>query len=167
MSVEAAVGLGSNEGDRRAHLRAGIALLRQLARDGRVEVSPFYETAPVDCPPGSADFLNAVAVFETDLEPEALLARMLALEAGRGRPARRSRNAPRPLDMDLLYVGSIRRDGPALTLPHPRLASRRFVLQPLCDLRPDLVLPGQSKTVKELLASLPEEGIVRRAQSHG
>lgn len=161
--MEAAVGLGSNQGDRFGHLRAGIAFLKTLATDRRVEVSSLYETAPVDCPPGSADFINAVVVFQTDGSPEDLLARMLAFEWERGRPEHRARNAPRPLDMDLLYYGDIVRVTPALILPHPRLASRRFVLQPLCDLRPELVLPGQGSTVKELLAALPEQGIVRCA----
>lgn len=161
--MEAAVGLGSNQGDRFAHLRAGIAFLETLACDGRVEVSAFYETAPVGCPPGSGKFVNAVAIFQTDQSPEDLLARMGAFELARGRPARRTRNAPRPLDLDLLYLGDRVRDSADLTLPHPRLASRRFVLQPLCDLRPELVLPGQGSSVKELLAALPEEGIVRCA----
>lgn len=161
--MEAAVGLGSNQGDRFGHLRVGIAFLKTLATDRRVEVSPLYETAPVDCPPGSADFINAVVVFQTEGSPEDLLARMLAFEWERGRPEHRARNAPRPLDMDLLYYGDIVRATPALILPHPRLASRRFVLQPLCDLRPDLILPGQGSTVKELLAALPEQGIVRCA----
>ena len=164
--MEAGVGLGSNQGDRFAHLRAGIAFLRTLARGGRVEVSPFYETAPLDCPPGSGNFVNAVVVFQTDRSPEDLLAQMRSFEMKRGRPTCRARNAPRPLDMDLLYLGDSVRDSADLTLPHPRLASRRFVLQPLCDLRPELVLPGQGSRVKELLAGLPEEGIVRCVESH-
>lgn len=164
--METAVALGSNLGDRAAHLRAGITFLEGLSRDGRAEVSPFYETVPMGCPPGSGAFLNAVAIIDSGLAPEALLARMLEFERALGRPERRARNAPRPLDLDLLYCGDMIRDTAALALPHPRLASRRFVLQPLCDLRPGRVLPGQERTVRELLAALPEEGILRCDPSH-
>jgi len=164
--METAVGLGSNQGDRVGNLRAAITLLEGLAADGRVEVSPFYETAPVNCPPGSADFLNAVVVFKTRERPEELLALMQRFEGDLGRPRERTRNAPRPLDMDLLYVGPLKIESPDLILPHPRLTSRRFVLQPLNDLRPDAILPGQVKTVNQLLAALPQEGIIRCAKSH-
>lgn len=164
--MEAAVGLGSNQGDRAAHLRAGFGFLATLAEAGRVAASPWYETAPVDCPPGAAPFFNAVAVFDTAIGPEALLDRLRDFEAGRGRPAQRERNAPRPIDLDLLYLGALSRAEPDLTLPHPRLAERRFVLQPLCDLRPDLVLPGRSRTVRQLLEALPEGGILRRVTDH-
>lgn len=164
--MEVAVGLGSNKGDRAANLRAGIAFLERLSDDGSIEVSSFYDTAPVDCPPGSQDFINAVVLLNTSKQPEELLRRMQEFERELGRPMQREKNAPRALDMDLLYAGDITRTGPELMLPHPRLVSRRFVLEPLSDLRPDLVLPGQAKTVKQLLAALPPEGVTRRAESN-
>ncbi len=157
MHVPVGIALGSNLGDRQAELDAGIALLASLAVDGRVLTSERLETEPVDCPEGSRPFLNAVAEIEVDtasLPPQMLLARLQAFEVERGRSAAGLYHAPRPLDLDLLYYGARIVDEPGLTLPHPRLTGRRFVLQPLAQIRPDLVLPGQSKTVRELLAAL-------------
>jgi 2-amino-4-hydroxy-6-hydroxymethyldihydropteridine diphosphokinase len=111
---------------------------------------------PVDCPPGSASFLNAVAEIQVDpaqLSPSGLLARLQAFEIERGRPAQHGRNTPRPLDLDILYFGDLVLKEAGLTLPHPRLVDRLFVLQPLAELRPALVLPGQTSTVRELLAA--------------
>jgi 2-amino-4-hydroxy-6-hydroxymethyldihydropteridine diphosphokinase len=128
------VGLGSNVGDREEHLRAGLIA---MARDGvsPVAISSVWETEPVDGA-GPAWFLNMVARVDTQLTPEAVLAVLLAAERERGRE-RRSANAPRELDLDLLTLGTLRRDTPALTLPHPRLGSRRFVLAPLAELAPE------------------------------
>jgi len=161
--MQTGIALGSNLGDRLARLRAGRDFLLGL-HVGPVPaaVSAVYETDPVDCPPGSAPFLNAVAVISTALEPSRLLARLAAFERELGRPARRAHHAPRPLDLDILYAGSTVLAGPDLTLPHPRLARRRFMLQPLAELRPQLVLPGQTRTVAALLAALPDQPGVRR-----
>ena len=126
-----------------------------MASLGRIlAVSPFYETEPVDCPPGSGAFLNGVAIMEWQGGPHELLERLREIECALGRPAQREWHAPRPLDLDILYAGEAVMDTPDLILPHPRIAQRRFVLEPLADVRPGLVLPGQTRTVAELLALL-------------
>lgn len=128
------VGLGSNLGDREAHLRAGILA---MARGGvrPVAVSSLWETEPVH-DAGPEWFLNMVARVETALSPEEVLAVLLAAESERGRKRDRP-NAPRELDLDLLLLGNFERDTPGLTLPHPRMRSRRFVLAPLAELAPE------------------------------
>jgi 2-amino-4-hydroxy-6-hydroxymethyldihydropteridine diphosphokinase len=151
------IALGSNLGDRHAELDAGISFLRDLSLHQRLRESPRIETAPVDCPPGSQDFLNSVAEIELDPEimpPRKLMLRLQAFERERGRPQEREINAPRPLDLDIIYYGDRIIEEPDLVIPHPRASQRRFVLQPLSHLRPDLVLPGQTKTVRELLDSI-------------
>jgi 2-amino-4-hydroxy-6-hydroxymethyldihydropteridine diphosphokinase len=160
--VQTGLALGSNLGDRLALLRAGRDFLLALHEGPEAAaVSAVYETDPVDCPPGSSAFLNAVVIISTALAPAALWARLAAFERQLGRPARRAHHAPRPLDLDILYSGAALLDSPELVLPHPRLAGRRFVLQPLAALQPRLVLPGQTRTVGELLAALPAEPAVR------
>ena len=149
--------LGSNLGDRWSHLRAARDFLAARHEGaGPPAVSPVYETDPVDCPPDSAPFLNAVMEIMTSLPPEDLLAASDTFELQLGRGAQRARNAPRPIDLDILYAGDRQIDATRLTVPHPRLTQRRFVLQPLADLRPDLVLPGQTRSIADLLAVLPE-----------
>jgi 2-amino-4-hydroxy-6-hydroxymethyldihydropteridine diphosphokinase len=155
------IALGSNLGDRAAEIDAGFAFLQSLAADGSMLRSTVIETAPVDCPPGSAPFLNAVAEIEVDastLPPARLHARLKEFEGERGR-LREARNSPRPLDLDLLYFGDVVLNSPDLVLPHPRAAQRRFVLEPLAELRPGLRLPGQTRTVRELL----EDGVASRS----
>lgn len=160
--MQVGIALGSNTGDRLAHLQAGRELLVRLHGGARpAAVSPVYGTDPVDCPPGSDAFLNAVVEIETTHPPEELLRTFATLESQRGRPAARASNAPRPLDLDILYAGETVRQTAALTLPHPRLHLRRFVLQPLCDIRPHLQLPGFDRPVSALLDALPEEPAVR------
>ena len=151
--MECGIALGSNYGDRSDHLRAAVEELRKV--DPHLEVSPVYETAPVDCPDGSGAFLNAVAVLAWAGTPPSLLHWLRGIECRLGRPAVRDKNAPRTIDLDILYAGNEAVTGEELTLPHPRLHERRFVLQPLCDLRPDLVLPGFTKTIRQLLEELP------------
>jgi 2-amino-4-hydroxy-6-hydroxymethyldihydropteridine diphosphokinase len=158
MIVPVGIALGSNLGDRSAELDAGISLLRFLAANHEVRESPRIETAPVDCPPGSPPFLNSVAEIDVDtvfLPPLNLLACLQEFEMERGRSPLRDVNAPRPLDLDIIYYGVERFDQMGLIIPHPRAHLRRFVLEPLSHLRPDLVLPGQSKTVRELLEGQP------------
>jgi 2-amino-4-hydroxy-6-hydroxymethyldihydropteridine diphosphokinase len=157
--VECGIALGSNTGDRLAHLRAALEELR--AADPHLEVSPVYETAPVDCPAGSGAFLNAVAIVRWSGTPEALLEWLRGIESRLGRPRERAKNSPRSIDLDILYAGDAMLRTPELILPHPRLHERRFVLQPLCDLRPALLLPGMSGTVAELLAALPPGAVTR------
>jgi 2-amino-4-hydroxy-6-hydroxymethyldihydropteridine diphosphokinase len=156
MRIPAGIALGSNQGDRAAEIEAGFGFLCTLAVDGRVLRSPVIETAPVDCPPGSALFLNAVAEIQLDpaaLPPGDLLRRLQDFETERGRPRDHAHHAARPLDLDILYYGVRAVQTPELTIPHPRLTERRFVLEPLAHLRPDLVLPGQTRSVSELLAA--------------
>jgi 2-amino-4-hydroxy-6-hydroxymethyldihydropteridine diphosphokinase len=132
MSWSVAVALGSNLGDRGWFLRRAIHELRSAIHV--VRVSSFIETDPVDAPPGSPRFLNAVVVGSTELGPEELLEALLAIEARLGR-RRTIRNAPRVIDLDLIVHSAHRMRTPALTLPHPRFRQRQFVLGPLRELR--------------------------------
>lgn len=133
------VALGANLGDARATVRAALQALDGLAGTRLVRSSALYRSAPVDAT--GPDFINAVAEVATALAPEALLDALQAVELrfGRERPYR---NAPRTLDLDLLLHGSTRLQTPRLVLPHPRLHQRAFVLVPLVELAPELVLPG-------------------------
>ncbi|MDW8309504.1 MAG: 2-amino-4-hydroxy-6-hydroxymethyldihydropteridine diphosphokinase [Verrucomicrobiales bacterium] len=156
-SVEslAFVALGSNLGDAVQNVRAAIQRLAELSA-APVRVSSLWRTAPVDCPPGSPPFVNALVALtpRPGETPESLLLKLQALECEFGRVRSGARNAPRPLDLDLIAFGDETRCTAALTLPHPRAHLRRFVLQPLSEIAPDLVLPGQTRTVAELLAAL-------------
>lgn len=134
------LGLGSNVGDRHAHLRGAIALLGE--RGVEVEaVSSAYETEPVGEVLDQPDFLNAAIRIRTGLEPLELLDACKAVEAERGRASGGPRHGPRPLDVDLLLLGDLELREELLTLPHPEVSSRRFVLVPLLELDPDLALP--------------------------
>ena len=126
--------------------------------------SSLWQTSPVDCPPGSPPFVNAVAALVpfADETPESLLHKLRALEKKSGRAPKKVLNEPRPLDLDLIAFGAETRNTPELILPHPRAHLRRFVLQPLSEIAPDLILPGQSETVSQLLAGLPETETVTR-----
>jgi len=160
--VKTGVALGSNLGERRALIAAGRDFVIGLHEDSPSPLcSGLYETEPVGCAPGTAAFLNAVVEIETSLEPLELLQRLRAYERTLGRAEDRAKNSPRELDLDLLYMGNVRLDSPALVLPHPRMTSRRFVLQPLADIRADLILPGQTTSVVLLLSALPPEPAVR------
>lgn len=155
--VRAGIALGSNLGDRMAHLAAALEGLRGLNAVGSVEVAPVYQTVPRFCPPGSPDFLNTVVEIAWAGAAAALLERTRALETALGRVRGGMRNAPRTIDIDLLYVGGEVVDTTDLVLPHPRIGERRFVLQPLADIRPELVLPGWSVTVADLLEALDND----------
>ena len=134
--MRAFLGLGSNLGDRWAHLRQAVASMPDV-----VAVSPVYETSPVGGPPGQGPYLNCVVELDTELEPRQLL----ELAHGLERAAQRERGerwGPRTLDVDVLLVGDLAVDDPDLTVPHPRMYERRFVLAPLADLAPELVPAG-------------------------
>ena len=137
------IGLGSNLGDRRAHLRAAVDQLE--AAGDVVAVSPLYETEPVGGPPDQQDYLNLVVELRTADSPRILLERCRALEtsAHRDRSETAERWGPRTLDADLLWVEGEHVDDSDLTVPHPRMWERRFVLAPLADLAPDLVTETQ------------------------
>jgi 2-amino-4-hydroxy-6-hydroxymethyldihydropteridine diphosphokinase len=151
------IALGSNLGNSAAELDAGFEFLHDLSVDGRVRESQRVTTVPVDCPPGSPHFLNAFAEIRVDTDdwpPRKLLEKLQAFERERGRPADHEINAPRPLDLDIIYYACLEMKEPGLVIPHPLATQRRFVLEPLSHLRPDLVLPGQTRTVRELLEKM-------------
>ena len=145
-----AVALGSNQGDRIAHLTYAVSALESLL-DG-MRVSPFLETAPVDVPP-QPPYLNGAAVGTCNLSPPALLARLMRIERARGRE-RPYPGAARTLDIDLVLMGHLAGRWPDLELPHPRFRRRRFVLEPLAAIAPDLEDPVTGRSVRELLADL-------------
>ena len=153
MHRQAWIGLGSNLGDRRAILDEALAALAALPGVDVVAVSSFHETRPVGGPPGQGAFLNAAAALETTLDPHRLLAELQRIEAGAGR-VRVVRWGERTLDLDLLIFGDAILDTPSLTLPHPRLAFRRFVLAPLAEIAPGRFDPTTGRTVADLLARL-------------
>jgi 2-amino-4-hydroxy-6-hydroxymethyldihydropteridine diphosphokinase len=149
------IALGSNLGDRAANMQRGIKLLMECVPGIRLNASaPVYETEPVDCAPGTQAFLNTVIEVSADCTPQELHSHLKAIEHALGRPEQRERNSPRTLDLDLLYADDVVSDDPDLILPHPRMHLRRFVLEPLANIRPELILPGQQVSVAELLAGL-------------
>lgn len=153
--VSAYIALGSNLGARLRHLAAGVSTLRSLAVDGQVNCSAVYETDPVGYLNQSA-FLNMVVKIETTLSAHQILASLLDAESSEGR-VRTIRNGPRTLDMDLLLYGEEQIDDEALQVPHPRMVLRAFVLCPLADIAPDLVL-GDGFKVADLAKQLALEG---------
>jgi len=154
----AGIALGSNLGDRLAHLRAAFACLLEIATPGEpVLTAPVYQTAPRACPPGSPDFLNTVIEITVSGGPLELLEKTRAIEQQLGRVRSVERNVPRVIDIDLLYFGGEMISRDTLELPHPRIGERRFVLQPLAEIRPELVLPGRTHSVAELLALLSQD----------
>jgi 2-amino-4-hydroxy-6-hydroxymethyldihydropteridine diphosphokinase len=156
--METGVSLGTNLGDRLANLiraRREIAGLPGVRITGQGRV---WETEPVGVAPEHRArlFLNTVLVVECASEPAAFAADLRRIEDTMGRVRTADRNAPRVIDLDLLYADGLRIASPDLTVPHARLFERRFVLQPLCDVRPDLILPGRTAPVRDLLLALPE-----------
>ena len=143
-----AVALGSNLGDRRSHLDFAVSRLRSHSPDLRV--SSYYETDPVGVPGPQPPFLNGAAVGSTELSARDLLDALLAIEAERGRE-RPHPGAARTLDLDLVLYGDCVLDEPGLIVPHPRFRERRFVLEPLAEVAPDLVDPVTGDTVEKLL----------------
>lgn len=153
--VLAVIALGSNVGDSPAILARAIERLEVFSTLPLLK-SSFWQTTPVDCPPGSPPFVNAVIGLaprhgET---PESLLEKLLLLEKEFGRTVKKVVNEPRRLDLDLIAFGQETRGSKQLILPHPRAHMRRFVLQPLSEIAPDLVLPGQRSSVATLLTVL-------------
>lgn len=140
-------------------MEEAFCFLQSLSKSGHFLHSSLWKSEPVDCPPGSGEFLNAVAEIDWEGSPEELLASLLGFErrAGRLPSEKRPRNSPRPIDLDLLYCGDLVRNDPELILPHPRLAGRIFVLGPLAEIKPQLRLPGFSCTVKDLYHGIIED----------
>jgi 2-amino-4-hydroxy-6-hydroxymethyldihydropteridine diphosphokinase len=161
------VALGSNLGDRLANLRAARERIVDLAGvQPPVLSSAIYETEPVGCEPGAAKFLNAVLEFDYEGDPTSLLEQFIRIEQALGRKRDHPKNVSRAIDIDLLYYGDRKIQDERLQLPHPRMHLREFVLRPLADIRPALVLPGQTKTVHELLKELKKSSqVVRFAEN--
>jgi 2-amino-4-hydroxy-6-hydroxymethyldihydropteridine diphosphokinase len=158
MTVRAFVGIGSNVGDREGWCRAAGDRLSRLPRTRLVRVSSLLETAPAEGVQGGA-FLNAAAEIETDLPPRELLQALRGIEVALGRTAERPRGAARTIDLDLLLYGTLQLDEPDLVIPHPRMAGRRFVLQPLASIAPDVRHPLLQVSVSELLRRLEDGGV--------
>ena len=154
------VGLGSNEGKRVATLRRALYQL-SLAFGAPLDHSGVYLTAAWG-ETDQADFLNLVATYSSDRPPLEILHTLLRIEHSAGRRRRRKRWGPRTLDLDLLVYGPYQLDTPALQLPHPRLAERNFVLAPLAELHPDLLIPGYTETVRTLYTNSPDPLAVER-----
>ncbi len=153
----AAVALGSNLGDRHAHLDFAVSQLRTLLAG--LKVSRYYETTPVDVPHPQSMFLNAAVTGGTALTARGLLDALLGIEHARDRQ-RPYVNAPRTLDLDLVLVGDMVIDEPGLRVPHPRFRERRFVLEPLAEIGPDLRDPVTGRTVAELFERIRKDGVV-------
>ena len=149
--VIAAVALGSNLGDRAGHLNYAVSRLRQLL--GALRVSRFHDTVPVGATGPQPLFLNAAAIGQAAMPARELLETLLTIEEERGRE-RPYPNAPRSLDLDLILFGDATIDEPGLIVPHPRFRERRFVLEPLAEIAPDMKDPVTGKTVSELLMSV-------------
>ncbi|MGI6087944.1 MAG: 2-amino-4-hydroxy-6-hydroxymethyldihydropteridine diphosphokinase [Kiritimatiellia bacterium] len=155
--MEAGLSLGSNLGDRLANLCAArdrIAACNDLAL---IAQSPVYETEPADVPDAyrNMNFLNAVLIVKTTLSAGLLLLLLQEMERAIGRRPQKTRNAPRIIDIDIIYAGRQSVQDVDLVIPHPRWQYRRFVVQPLCDVRSDLWLPGQIASLPDILANLP------------
>ncbi|WP_445258432.1 2-amino-4-hydroxy-6-hydroxymethyldihydropteridine diphosphokinase [Nocardioides aurantiacus] len=152
------ISIGSNLGERRVNLQGAVDALADTPEVWVTEVSGVYETAPVDAPEGSREFLNAVLLFDTTLSARTLLERALAVEAAYGRERSGVANEPRTLDVDLVVLGDRRADEPDLQLPHPRAAERSFVLVPWLALEPDAEIPGVGP-VAELVEKTGRDGV--------
>jgi 2-amino-4-hydroxy-6-hydroxymethyldihydropteridine diphosphokinase len=165
--MRTAVALGSNLGDRLENLHAARRQIIELDEvQPPVLSSGVYETEPIDCEPGASRFLNAVVEFDYEGEPIHLLEQLGRIEDSLGRKRNHPKNVSRTIDIDLLYYGNRSIDNERLQLPHPRMHLRKFVVQPLADIRSELILPGQTRTVRQLLAELKEPGeVVRLANS--
>lgn len=156
--MRTAIALGANKG---TALLAQLTRARDLLRpfhhgdDTDFLVSPVYKTPPVSCPPGSPDFYNAVIELEWNKPPERLLSILQSIEHYMGRTRNGILNESRVIDLDLLYYGDFFVHTETLTLPHPRLSKRAFVLKPLADIVPNMVIPGTNRPVSDLLRALP------------
>jgi 2-amino-4-hydroxy-6-hydroxymethyldihydropteridine diphosphokinase len=167
MSTQIAfVALGSNLGDSQKTILDAMNQLQVLS-DKLLLKSSLWQTSPVNCPPGSPKFVNAVVglIPQKSETPESLLNKLRDLEKEFGRAPRKILNEPRPLDLDLIAFGNETRSAPDLTLPHPRAHQRRFVLEPLNEIAPDFILAGQGRTVSQLLAGVSSDETVVKIDS--
>lgn len=151
------IALGSNLGDRTDNLRRALNLIYESVPGAVIRAACIYETLPVECAPGTQAFLNTAIELEADIQPHDLHTKLKSIESQLGRPTLHERNSPRTIDLDILHAGPLTIEDETLTVPHPRLHQRRFVLQPMADLNPSLQLPNQAKTIAELLAALEDD----------
>jgi len=166
MAHRTGISLGTNLGNRLANLREARDLLVKLMPPGTNFLqSSVYQSEPVNCPPDSPDFYNAVVEIDYIGKPQDLLKATQGIEWRLGRTPAPEQNSPRIIDLDILYFDDLIVNDDFLILPHPRLTDRRFVLRPLTDIRPNLVLPGDETTVGEHLRKLdsdePEPNIIQ------
>lgn len=154
----AVIGLGANLGDACDTLHAAIETLQHHQQTADWQLSPLYRTAPIGADTAQPDYINGVAICRTSLAPEAVMHWLLDTERhfGRDRSNDLTRNAPRTLDLDLLMYDALTMDTPLLVLPHPRLHERAFVLRPLSDIAPELVIPGHGP-VRSLLPAVSDQ----------
>jgi 2-amino-4-hydroxy-6-hydroxymethyldihydropteridine diphosphokinase len=161
--MRTAVALGSNIGGRLENLRAARKAILDLPNvKAPILSSAIYETEPVGCEAGAGKFLNAVIEFDYGDDPARLLEHLIQIEETLGRKRDHPRNVSRIIDVDLLYCGAQQINDGRLQLPHPRMHLREFVLRPLADIRPDLLLPRQKKNIRELLPEAEQSGVVVR-----
>lgn len=155
--MEIGLGLGSNLDHRLDNLREVTQRVTSLPETRLLAKAAIYETEPVDVKPEYAplEYLNSVIIIESSMELSALSEAIHKIEADMGRVRTEDRNAPRTIDIDILYAGDIQQRDGILDLPHPKWAQRRFVVQPLADVRPFLRLPGETRTIAEILKNLP------------
>jgi len=156
--MEVGLSLGSNMGDRLAHLKNAKAIILDSPGIVAADQSPVYETEPVDVPPEfqALNFLNAILIVKTLIPLPQLMRTFQFLEQEIGRVPNAVVNAPRPMDIDIIYADGLQVREQHIVIPHPLWAQRRFVVQPLCDVRPDLKIPGQTGTVADVLAGLSD-----------
>jgi len=157
--ARAYIGIGSNLDDPISQVRRALEALNGILASCCVARSPLYRTSPLGGPPNQPDYINAVAALDTGLTPSQLLVVLQSLELAQGR-IRNGRWGPRTLDLDVLLYDRLISDDPRLTLPHPRLHERAFVLYPLHDIAPDLIIPGQGP-LSELLAHCSSQTLIR------
>ena len=161
--MESGFSLGSNLYNRKRLLMQAKNLLLSAPRTTFVDQSPIYETTPIDVKPEYQEmtYLNSIVIVDSELPLDSWLSYIDKIEQNLGRERDvEDRNAPRPIDVDIIYAGDQIIDSGGLEVPHPRWAERRFVVEPLSDVRPDMVLPEASKSVKEILRALPpDEGM--------
>lgn len=160
MAVTCFIGIGSNLGNRQTFCLAALRRLEKLPMTRLVAISSLYETDPVG-EGYSSPFINGVVELSTELSPRAVLTAALSIEADLGRDRSKAEPA-RPMDLDLLLFGDLILDAPDLTIPHPRLHERRFVLEPLAEIVPDFVHPLLKKKISDLLMWLSDPHQIRR-----
>ncbi len=165
--IEAGLSLGSNLDDKLASLRAARAAIAAIPEVSLLASAPLYETEPVGVPEEFANlpFYNTVLIVGTSLDAHKLFAELQKIELALGRKRTLRQNAPRLIDIDMIYYnGQTIRSG-GLVIPHPRWTKRRFVLQPLADVRGFLILPGHDRRVRDILAALPSGQVVRQVMA--